>query len=157
MFPTDRLAARFTPVPVRPRADGWTAARQRGFVTALGRGLSVQGAAAAVGMSREGAYRLADRPHSRSFRRAWRVAQGLARPLPPPREDLWGDHVHDRRKRGLARRPISDGRLRCALRHLLTREAARARAPAPTGSSPGGRRESPIRAEGRWPTVAGPL
>lgn len=127
LAPADHLATRFTPVPVRARADGWTEERQRGFIRALAQHASVTHAAAAVGMSRESAYRLAARKHARSFVRAWRVAQRLAQPLRPERENLWGSHIVDRRKRGLARRPVSDGRLRCVLRPVFARVERKAR------------------------------
>ena len=76
------LHDRFTPVPVRPRADGWTVARQRGFVRALGEGLTIARAAQVVGMSARSAYRLHDRAGAGSFRKAWRMALELARPVP---------------------------------------------------------------------------
>ena len=75
------LHERFTPVPVRARRDGWTVARQQGFVAALGRGCRVEDAARAVGMSGRTAYRLLDRPGAASFVKAWRMAQELARPV----------------------------------------------------------------------------
>lgn len=75
------LHERFTPVPVRARHDGWTAARQRGFVAGLREGRSVEAAARAVGLSGRSAYRLCERPGSASFRKAWRTAEALARPV----------------------------------------------------------------------------
>ena len=127
LAPADHLASSFTPVRVRARADGWTEERQRGFIRALVQDASVTRAAAAVGMSRKSAYRLAARKHARSFVRAWRVAQQLAQPLPPQREDLWGLHIVDRRKRGLARRPVSDGRLCRLMRPVFARVEREAR------------------------------
>lgn len=75
----------FTPVPLRNRRDGWTAARQRAFVTALAAGLGISGAACAAGMSRQSAYLLRDRPGAGSFAAACDRALGFARsrPLPP--------------------------------------------------------------------------
>lgn len=73
---------RFVPVPVRARSDGWTVARQRGFIRALRDGLSIHAAAAHVNMSVRGAYRLHERKHAASFCRAWRIAMALAEPVP---------------------------------------------------------------------------
>lgn len=63
------LHDRFAPVPVRARRDGWTVARQRGFVRALGEGLSAAAAARAVGMSVRSVERLRERPHAALFRK----------------------------------------------------------------------------------------
>jgi hypothetical protein len=61
--------------PNRPRntnrRDGWSAERQIGFLDALLRTGSVATAAASVGMSREGAYRLRSRPHCTLFAELW--------------------------------------------------------------------------------------
>jgi hypothetical protein len=75
----------FLPVPVKSRRDGWSAGAQRLFVAALAAGLGVSGAARAVGMSRQSAYRLRDRADSVSFAAAWDRALELdrSRPLPP--------------------------------------------------------------------------
>lgn len=59
------------PVPVRPRADGWTTAKQLAFVRWLGDLGSVAEAAAMVGMSTAGAYRLRKRAGAASFATAW--------------------------------------------------------------------------------------
>lgn len=80
---------RFTPVPVRSRHDGWTVERQRRFIAEIGRGLSAERAARAVGMSGRSAHRLAERTGAGSFRKAWRVAADLARPLPEQRNPLY--------------------------------------------------------------------
>jgi hypothetical protein len=53
--------------PERSRRDGWTAERQIGFLAALECSRSVSKAAKAVGMSRESAYRLRDRPAGALF------------------------------------------------------------------------------------------
>jgi hypothetical protein len=58
----------------RPRSirrDGWTVERQLGFLAELARTRSVARAANAVGMSREGAYRLRSRPGSALFGALW--------------------------------------------------------------------------------------
>ena len=131
--PIDHLAARFTPVPVRARADGWTAERQRGFVRALGAGASVGDAAARVGMSRRSAYRLHDRPHARSLRRAWRIAQEMGRPAPPDRIDWRGTlRVHRWRGRVVHRQWVGGhGRLCRLTRRHFARVEREARAPPP--------------------------
>lgn len=80
----------FRPVPLRARADGWSEARQCGFLVQLYVTGSVAAAARAVGMSRASAYRLRERSGAESFAAAWdRV---LAPPgsghLPAPKEDF---------------------------------------------------------------------
>lgn len=65
----------FTPVPRKyDRHDGWTPARQRGFIEALARTGSVDHAAKAVNMSTVGAYQLRLAPGAESFREAWTAA-----------------------------------------------------------------------------------
>ncbi|HEX8364485.1 MAG TPA: hypothetical protein VF603_04285 [Allosphingosinicella sp.] len=64
----------FDPVPVRPRHDGWTPARQVAFIRALAECGCVREACRRVGMSAESAYELARRPDAQSFRAAWEVA-----------------------------------------------------------------------------------
>jgi hypothetical protein len=75
--PRPRLPA-FHPVPVRPRADGWTPWRQAEFIGVLAETGSVSAAAAFVGMARETAYRLRRKPGAEEFARAWDVALALA-------------------------------------------------------------------------------
>lgn len=68
----------FTPVPRRcQRHDGWTPARQRGFIEALADTGSVEAAARAVDMSSVGAYALRRQPGAASFRAAWEAALAL--------------------------------------------------------------------------------
>lgn len=55
----------------RIRRDGWTAERQLAFLGELARTRSVTKAARAVGMSRESAYRVRDRPNAHLFAAAW--------------------------------------------------------------------------------------
>lgn len=69
---------RFAPVPVKPRHDGWTPARQVRFVLALARGCSVVGAAAQVGQSRQTAYQLRRRAGAEGFAAAWDAALDFA-------------------------------------------------------------------------------
>lgn len=68
------LAASFEPVPVRPRADGWTPAKQRAFIEALADTNCAAAAAARVGMSAESAHRLRRRPGAEGFSAAWDAA-----------------------------------------------------------------------------------
>ena len=70
---------RFTPVPMRARHDGWTAADQREFIRRLARGHSVGEAARALGHSRQSAYALRARRGAEEFARAWIHAQRLGR------------------------------------------------------------------------------
>jgi hypothetical protein len=69
----------FTPVPVCARRDGWTAERQRAFIRLLSEGLRPGRAAAEVGMSRQTAYALRERPGAESFAAAWNAAIEAAR------------------------------------------------------------------------------
>ncbi len=64
----------FTPVPVRPRADGWTVARQSAFLRWLHDLGSVREAVRMVGMTRAGAYALRRRAGAESFAAAWDAA-----------------------------------------------------------------------------------
>ena len=62
----------FTPVPTRTaRHDGWTVARQHGFLDHLARTGVVAAAARAVGMSAKSAQLLRKRPGAESFAAAW--------------------------------------------------------------------------------------
>lgn len=76
-LPLEDLA--FVPVPVKPRRDGWTPARQLAFILRLALLGGVAAAARAVGMSRESAYRLREHPGAGSFAAAWDKAQGWGR------------------------------------------------------------------------------
>lgn len=73
-LPLDRLV--FTPVPVQPRRDGWTPVRQLAFIQRLALCGDITRSAAAVGMSRESAWRLRRRPGAESFAAAWDEAAG---------------------------------------------------------------------------------
>ncbi len=68
----------FVPVPVQPRRDGWTAAKQRKFIQVLAETGVVRIAAAAVGMSERSAHRLALRDDAGSFCSAWDAAVQIA-------------------------------------------------------------------------------
>ena len=70
----------FTPVPLdRSRSNGWTAAQQERFILALHVMGSVGQAAKAVGMSRQSAYNLRERPGAESFARSWDAAIEMGR------------------------------------------------------------------------------
>src|SRR4051812_30435887 len=76
-LPLHELA--FETVPVKPRHDGWTPARQLAFILRLALLGGVASAAKAVGMSRESAYRLRDHPGAAGFAAAWDKAQSWGR------------------------------------------------------------------------------
>src|SRR5690349_17816010 len=57
----------FDPVPLRPRHDGWTPAKQRAYVEHLAETLSPEAAAALVGMSVQSARALRRRPGGEGF------------------------------------------------------------------------------------------
>jgi hypothetical protein len=65
---------RFTPVPLKARHDGRTAARQIHFIEVLAATRSISNAYRAVEMSRMSAYTLRDRPDAHQFRLAWTAA-----------------------------------------------------------------------------------
>ena len=69
-----RAAPAFTPVPVRPRHDGWTPEKQMDFIAALAATGSVSQACKGVGMSPRAAYDLYNRRDAGSFRSAWDMA-----------------------------------------------------------------------------------
>ena len=68
----------FTPVPVRPRHDGWTADRQRLFIQTLADTGCVSDACDAVNISPRSAYALRRRPGAEAFDRAWDHALVIA-------------------------------------------------------------------------------
>jgi hypothetical protein len=70
---------RFTPVPLKPRHDGWLPRVQFGFILALARGATIDEAARAVGKSRTTAYALRNRPGAESFAAAWDSALAYAK------------------------------------------------------------------------------
>ena len=116
----------FKPVQLKARHDGWTSARQIRFIEELSASRCIARACKAVGMSRESAYKLRDRPEATSFRLAWKAA---LRPIfdGPPRHvshpkltphsqptssalSTLQTYVEQlRRQRGLARRRPGDG------------------------------------------------
>lgn len=77
--PTALALTDFAPVPrARARADGWSAAKQRGFIAALAETGSVSMAAAEVGMAAKHAYALRRHADGAGFRRAWAAAIDMA-------------------------------------------------------------------------------
>lgn len=93
----DDLVIDFVPVPrLRARRNGWSEARQRGFIAALARCGSVAAAARLVGMTKRSAYRLIAAPGADSFAAAWDAAAdiGLSRlRLDSLQRSLQGDYV----------------------------------------------------------------
>ncbi|HMC91956.1 MAG TPA: hypothetical protein VKI45_05785, partial [Allosphingosinicella sp.] len=71
----DPAEYRWVPVRRRPRYDGWTEEKQRRFIETLADTGLVSAAAKAVGMTREGAYRLRRSAHGAAFARAWDAAR----------------------------------------------------------------------------------
>lgn len=127
----------FLPVPLRARADGWTAERQARFIGLLAETGSVAEAARRCGMGRESAWRLRRRRAAESFAHAWDavVAVRLGKPLPRRKVTLaeLGEYaiegpfvVHMRRCRFLraGRKPCNTA----LLRHVRRLDAAALRA-----------------------------
>ncbi|MFT6008732.1 MAG: hypothetical protein ACI9TB_001968 [Parasphingorhabdus sp.] len=67
----------FTPVPLRPRADGWSPVRQAEFIGLLAQTRCVSKAATLVGMSRESAYRLRGKAGAEEFAAVWDAILGV--------------------------------------------------------------------------------
>ena len=68
----------YRPVQLAPRSDGWTADRQRKFLTLLAETGCISHAANAAGVSARSAYRLRQRPDAIAFAEAWDTALRLA-------------------------------------------------------------------------------
>ncbi|WP_051586762.1 hypothetical protein [Novosphingobium resinovorum] len=96
----------FAPVPVRPRKDGWTPARQAAFLAALAQGGGVEAAALRVGLSRESAYRLRRKPGAGSFAAAWDKVTGK----PPEKRKVTPEERAVRARFGLLKVRIYRGR-----------------------------------------------
>jgi hypothetical protein len=88
--PPNNLPAR------KPRHDGWTVERQEAFLKALATCGCVTHAARSVGLSRESAYQLYNRPRAAAFRRGWDAALDCALRL--VEDEAWARAV-----RGVAR------------------------------------------------------
>ncbi len=101
----------FHPVPVAPRADGWTPARQAAFIGYLAQTRSVAAAARMVSMGRESAYRLRQRPGAAGFAAAWDIAIGIPdRAIDTALAKSTGLCAHYRLATGLAQVIMHDGR-----------------------------------------------
>ena len=110
----------FRPVALRARADGWSEARQCGFLVQLFLTGSVTAAARGVGMTRASAYRLRERSGAASFAQAW--DQVLTPPgsgrMAAPREDFRKVTLQELDRRletGFVQPVIYQGRM-CAMR-----------------------------------------
>ena len=107
----------FVPVPTRARRDGWSPARQAGFIGALAETGSVAAAAAREGMSRESAWRLRLREGADSFAAAWdaALAIGAGRHAPPdrtiaPKRKITPGELRQRALEGVLRVVLRGGR-----------------------------------------------
>lgn len=125
----------FAPVPVKPRHDGWTPDRQRGFIDRLVVTGCVVRSARAVGKTPQSAYRLREHPQAASFAAAWdrtlgdgrsyQVDIGLERAL------LGQSFPIVRQGRCVGVRTRYDNRLAMAVLNAMDRRAARSTAPDP--------------------------
>jgi len=97
----------FTPVPLRPRADGWTPVRQAEFIGLLAQTRCVSKAAAMVGMSRDSAYQLRRKPGAEEFVAAWDAILGVPA-SPQPKITL--ETLFQRLKQGRYRPILRGGR-----------------------------------------------
>lgn len=70
--------ATYTPVALRARHDGWTAERQRTFLSTLAETGCISEAAHAAKIAPRSAYRLRNHPEGRAFAFAWDKALQLA-------------------------------------------------------------------------------
>lgn len=97
---TARRPPAFTPVPLRTRADGWTALRQAAFLGMLAQTRSVSAATQAVGMARETAYRLRARTGAESFAAAWDTVMGreVGGKWKVTNDALWHQALHGKLK-----------------------------------------------------------
>jgi hypothetical protein len=132
---------RFLPVPLRVRADGWTAERQARFIGLLAETGSAASAAAAVGMSRMTAYRLRRRAGAASFAHAWDAVVAVRSGLSPcspdfPKRKVTADELAERAHEGAFHVVIHRGKFLRAvrkpsnsalLRHLRRLDAAAVR------------------------------
>jgi len=95
----------FTPVPLRPRLDGWSPLRQAEFIGLLAQTRCVTKAAVLVGMSRESAYRLRRKPGAEEFAAAWDAILGAPG---TPKAKVTLDTLFQRLRQG-SYRPILRG------------------------------------------------
>jgi len=78
IVPADHPFAGYVSTAIRPRRDGWTAARQRAFLERLAEDGHVEAAAAAVGLTARSAFRLRAHPKAQAFARGWDAAVMIA-------------------------------------------------------------------------------
>ncbi|HEX8240112.1 MAG TPA: hypothetical protein VF574_10280 [Allosphingosinicella sp.] len=113
-----RRVPAFTPVPLRYRRDGWTPGRQSDFLGHLAEAGSVAAAARHVGMTRESAYRLRDKPGAGSFAAAWDSILAQRPPAPMSTQALlWHRMLYGSLK------PIMRGGKHVATRHSPDNDA----------------------------------
>ncbi|MCP3728856.1 hypothetical protein M9978_00290 [Sphingomonas sp. MG17] len=96
-------------VPDEQRYDGWVPEKQKRFLIALARGLSVTKACAIVRLSRQSAYALRDSARGAAFALGWNAAQLRAR-------DVLADELMDRALNGV-RETVTDDDGRVTTRH----------------------------------------
>lgn len=153
----------FTPVPVQERIDGWTPARQWGFIQTLADTASVAQAARSVGMSVSSAHRLRRHPAAEGFRAAWEAAieQNWGRLEQVALERALQGEVEILERNGyevgLRRRPCSD---RLLIHLLQARERQKQIAAAPREAARRQRaaaaRQAALGATGIYATAAAP-
>lgn len=139
----------FHPVPLRARADGWSAQRQCAFLAQLYFTGSASAATRAVGMSRASAYRLRQRAGAQGFAHAWDMVltpPGSGRQTTPKPDwrKVTTEALIARLESGLVRPVLYQGTMvgivrkadNCALFRLLRRGDAQARKAARAGAKP---------------------
>jgi hypothetical protein len=135
-WPAWKRVPPFLPVPLRARADGWTAERQARFIGLLAETGSVAEAARRVGMSRMAAYRLLRRAGAESFVHAWDAIVGFWQGEPVAMRKVTPSELFERAHEGefhiLMRRrkfvrPVRKPSTTALLRHLRRMDAAAAR------------------------------
>ncbi len=97
----------FTPVPLRPRADGWTPVRQAEFLGYLAETRCISKAAEHVGMSRDSAYQLRRKPGAEEFVAAWDMILGVPTSQQPK---ITLESLFQRIEQGRYRPLLRDGR-----------------------------------------------
>ena len=109
--PSRRRIPAFHPVPVGPRRDGWTAARQAALIGLIAETGSVIAACRRLGMGRESAYRLRARAGAAGFAAAWDAALGRAHvPVDPDSAKSTGLSAAYRCEHGLIQVVMHAGR-----------------------------------------------
>ena len=106
----------FTPVPLRARKDGWTPLRQAEFLGHLAETRCISKAAQRVGMSRESAYRLRERPGAGEFAAAWDAILGIPPAVQPPPRKVTLDALLWRIEQGRYRPLLRGGRYVATIR-----------------------------------------